>query len=241
MAGWAVPAGPPPTGRTSDLLCTRHIEMILTSLVWPAGLTVGALSSCPGCRDVADQAPPGLYVPYDRREHDVRWATAVHEAGHAVAHLTFGHTIAALHVDPPDGDPWAGDHGRVVSQCPCKIRLICDPVTTWAGPIAHREALRRVGLLTPANIIGTARTADPDARAVASCRLSEAADRAAREHATRIVDQHWPGIERLAEAPADTGALSGEEATDLAERSTTGGRPIGGMTGVPGPGYAEGP
>lgn len=212
---WPVPAGPPPAGREADLLCAGHTEQILASRIWPADLELGATNSCADCRAVTDQVAAGLYVSYDRREHDVRLVTAEHEAGHAVANIVLGHTVHGMFLTPPQGSPWDGDDGLVQFTCDETFGLICDATAIWAGPAAHREALHRRGLLTTANIIGTAKTSAADARTFERYHLADWAARSARTHAEKIVRDHWDDIERLAAALAEKSALNGQEVLDL--------------------------
>lgn len=212
---WPVPAGPAPAGRTADLLCAGHIEQILTTLMWPADLDLGGKSTCVGCRVAAGQVADGLYTTYDRREHDVRMVTAEHEAGHAVANFVLGHTVHAMFLTPPAGSPWDGDNGVVEFSCDKPSGRICDAAAIWAGPAAHREALRRRGLLNTANIIGTVKTSALDARTFESYHLADWAARSAREQAQAIVRDRWADIERLACALFWKGALNGREVLDL--------------------------
>jgi hypothetical protein len=212
---WPLPGGPPPAGRTADLLCTSHTEQILTSLIWPADLELGAANTCADCRAITGQVADGLYAAYDRREHDVRLMTAEHEAGHAVANIVLGHTVHGMFLTPPQASPWDGDDGRVDFTCDEQFGLICDATAIWAGPVAHREGLNRRGLLNTANIIGTAKTAAADARGFESFHLADWAARSAREHAQTIVREHWADIERLAAALAEKSVLNGQEVLDL--------------------------
>lgn len=103
-------------------------------------------------------------------------------------------------LNPPQGNPWDGDDGLVEFTCDEQFGLICNATATWAGPAAHREALRRRGLLTTANIIGTVKTSAADARKLESYHLADWAARNVRAHADRIVRDHWADIERLAAA-----------------------------------------
>lgn len=215
VIAWPVPAGPPPVGRTADLLCAGHVEQILTTLMWPADLELGAANICSACRAVTNQVAEGLYSAYDRREHDVRLLTAEHEAGHAVANIVLGHTVLGMTLNPPQGSPWDGDDGLVEFTCDEQFGLICDATATWAGPAAHREALRRRGLLTTANIIGTVKTSTADARKIDSYHLADWAARNVREHAERMVRDHWTDIERLAAALAEKSTLNAQEILDL--------------------------
>jgi hypothetical protein len=96
-------------GRTADLLCTGHVDQILTTLMWPADLELGAANTCAAGRAVTDHVAEGLYSAYDRRERDVRLLTAEHEAGHAVANIVLGHAFLGMILHPPQTGTGAYD------------------------------------------------------------------------------------------------------------------------------------
>lgn len=214
-ASWPIPTSRPPAGRSSDLLCAGHRAQIIDTLIWPADLKLGAANTCRDCQTVTSEIPDGLYVSHDRREHNVRLVTAEHESGHAVASLALGYTVTGIYLYDESSDPWIGDAGRVDFIVGETVNLISSATVLWAGPTAHREGLRRRGLLTDANIIGTVESSVEDARDIERCNLASWAATAARRHATALVHEHWADIERLAAVLAEKGTLNEQEILDL--------------------------
>lgn len=195
------------TGMTADLLCHTHRQSILATLTWPAGFEAGPCSPCADCRRTAASVASGMYLPFDSSEHDIHRLAAEHEAGHVVANLLHGNLIDVVDLGEPDLG------GLVTGLARVEI-LFINPgsraITTWAGTLAHRDGLRRRGLLHDDNAIGCASTARLDAQwllANTTAKESATAMAAARD----LVREHWEHIDHLAGVLLANGRMTGDE------------------------------
>lgn len=196
----------PPIGRIADLVCARHQAAILFTQRWPRGLEIGPASNCAGCRAAAADAD-GAYAAHDRKEHDVRGATAEHEAAHAVANVMMGHAVDWVELTEWSGDPWDGENGLVCATWSGASGRFGAAVAHWAGPLGHHAALARRGVVGRRNIIGYVYTARNDTDWLAARCTAEESERA-RHVAADLVRDRAADIVRLGAALEEKGWLS---------------------------------
>jgi hypothetical protein len=153
----------------------------------------------------------------------LRTAAAFHQAGDAISALALGYSVWAVWVDDQHGE--------------CARALVLDAydaaVILFASAIAQCRGAPSTSI-GASNLARFNRIVDRDASHVtATGELvtstgastdSRTADRlwdACLADAERLVDRHWPAIERVAEALMAAGQLSGDDVGDLLVGSTT--------------------
>lgn len=192
--------------RLIDLMCERHRALILDARTWPADNPPGGICAlrfpCPDCGSGEPDLLPGLSL---RRE------TVVHEAGHAVAYLAQGATVrhaqVALH------DP----HGYVEFAMPMEWKQGHRHVTAvLAGQAASRHWLDGMGMLDDAALVEVVYSSQADTASLGEAGIQADSIATALVAADALVTEHWPAIERVADALLARGRLDGAEIAALA-------------------------
>ena len=189
------------TLRLIDLLCDRHRQAVLDTCMWPADFK---LADCPQCSDDNGEADifPGV---------DARHEMAVHEAGHAYAYLRFGIQLECVDLGGNDRfAAYTNAYGHDQSG-------LAGLTGLWAGPVAVRAWLDRLGLLDDAAQVDVAMSARTDTRVIVEVAREQRLVIEARELAEQLAGRHLPSIERIADALLVHGRLSGDEIAALAE------------------------
>lgn len=150
---------------------------------------------------------------YDLTDTDYCTAIAIHEAGHAVAHLAGGraHLVSIrLSDDLTTGHPGAVDaisydlHGRA--------RVIAD----CAGERAVDMWLHRTGLWTPTRAVAAEIGGCSDrAGALEVPGMTHALLRDMHDPTDDLLAAHWGQVEAVAEAVLHAGYLTGDEAAAI--------------------------
>jgi hypothetical protein len=185
--------------RLIDYLCDRHQQHILDTHTWPDDWRFGAY--CTNC----GSASQVLQLPH----LDPNQQLAIHEAGHAVAHLTVGTRLlyASLNADDFNGEVAGG------------VRFEDGPydaVALMAGAAAVSHWARMFGPLSDADWVDVVFGASHDFRDAYNEGLTVAEAAGVGLRANILVSGRWDAIERVADMLLVRGRLSGAEIADLA-------------------------
>lgn len=181
--------------RLIDTLCRPHRTLILEARMWPAG---PAVAECPDCSYAGADIEflPGM---------DERQELAIHEAGHAFSLVRDG-----LHVEYATlavNDRFAA-HTNFVADDPGSLDTLTG---LWAGYMATRTWLSRLGRLDAAAEVDVAQGARSDAAFIYSATLDTGLIDEARLRAEWVVDRHFARIERVADELLTAGKLTGDQ------------------------------
>ena len=179
------------TPRLIDLLCERHQMLVVDTRAWPE-----QQGSCQHCNHDDDSFVTLPDLPLLR-------TLAVHEAGHAVVHLTQGTPVDSVELTGLRGSVQIGGDG-----------------TQWlegvlAGPGAVTMLAERHGLTAPADVVDAVWTGLFDFQMLYEQGCGEEIERFISP-ADRLVAEHWRAIERVADAVLARGTLTGSEIAELA-------------------------
>ncbi|GAA0432568.1 hypothetical protein Aca07nite_19750 [Actinoplanes capillaceus] len=187
--------------RLIDILCDRHRNHIVDTQTWPTDWLHG-----PICADCALATAMPLLPHLDLREQ-----LAIHEAGHAVAHLTIGTNIHYATVKPDD---IPGAAGGVIFDVP---EQGYDPVALLAGGAAVGRWAATAHPITEADIVDVVFGARSDFQGAYSEHLSARDVAAILHRADGLTAERWPEVQRVAEGLLANERLSGAEILALAE------------------------
>ncbi|MFD2078063.1 Peptidase family M41 [Actinopolymorpha cephalotaxi] len=142
---------------------------------------------------------------------------AYHEAGHAVAYLLHRLPFRYVTVRPRT----AGLTGHVMIWRPRRMSAYTYASVAAAGPVAEARHLQELGLdedEVTARIIFGGCAADFDQQDVPGYPVGWF-----ERVMTDVLTEHWPVVERVAEALAEQGTLSGRQVQQLMDRGPAGG------------------
>ena len=129
------------------------------------------------------------------------WLVAIHEASHAVYDLVRGATIIELRSDGRTG--WCHAH-RPTSAGGCLAGYIAEWAIDRPGELPTADDFRD-GMHLDDIRLAAERLGSDDPDRLLECWIE----------AKRVIDAHWPGIERVALALHARGRLSGAECVTL--------------------------
>lgn len=199
--------------RLSAITCDHHVGYAMTEYHFPAGFSLGDESDCQDCR-LALWRLNGTALAFSHLSKQQRATlNAVHEAGHAVLHVAFGHTVNfAMVADDPDQPGVIGNVNFDAYSTALRVAA-----STWAGREAVLRQLDRWRALDDASLVDAAYAMRGDWALLADLGLGEAQLEAARLTAVESVVEHWPSIERVADGLLACGQLTGDEVAALAQ------------------------
>jgi hypothetical protein len=198
--------------RLIDITCGSHIAYALSEHHLPLGFQLGEHSQCDDCR-LALSSLNGTALAFS---HLPRWQraklNAVHESGHAVLHVVFGHVVNfATVADDPDS---AGVIGNVNFDAYTTADRMA--ATAWAGREAVLHQLDRWESLDDASLLDAAYGMRGDWALLTDLGMSHGELETSRASAADLVAEHGQAIDRVAAALLARGRLTGYEIAGLA-------------------------
>jgi hypothetical protein len=200
------------TGRFIDLLCPWHRQYILETRVWPERHDPGTGSSCRECRITAATVPEGWFRQLPG--FDAREVAAIHETGHIVAVAVLGYTPGYITLE---GSGRSGSTAHYTADLPTDaVHGIGHAAVVLAGEAATRRWLVCSRADTDADLLDAVYGGKLDTEDLHTFGLSRVDVDVSLATADRLVAEHWPAVERVADMLLARGRLSGNEIADLA-------------------------
>jgi hypothetical protein len=198
--------------RLIEITCDSHISYALSEHHLPLGFTPGERSDCNGCRDALSRLNGAALAFSHISKQQRSILNAVHEAGHAVLHILFGHVVNyAMVADDPDASGVIGSVNFDAYTTAYRLAI-----TTWAGREAVLLQLDQWDALDDASRVDAAYAVRGDWEFLTGLGLGQLELEPSRVCAGELVAEHWPAVERVADALLARGRLTGDDITDVA-------------------------